>query len=687
MLKQQATVTAKTNRSPVRASTKRKRPTKVKTKVLKVSKRKAKQLQCEFAEKHICALLTDAKNNIPSYRSADFQKDVATIKRRFASEGMPFATLSLPKLIQGLFDLIEGRNATYPGFLVRGGHPVFLRGLFHVVINGSEAEKVKGFNYLYSVAVAFKKLKGPYKKSKIQQMFAEFVKVDEDLAEIDLFSEDRLPILQLARQYVKSVIKDITLDSRKCLPRPGPGATNTPLPKHMRFRPHKLFAQIERVLPFMEGWYSSHPYDVIAQSDHYSRLFRDKIYNEPTSRYKVVPKVADKGRGICIEENEVQFLQQAIRRLLTDAIMSCSHTKRNLALNDQRINAILALLSSRTKTNATLDMSEGSDRILRELVSWFFQDNKELHDALMALSTRWIEPPKEADWPGNIRTNKFAPMGSALCFPVMTLVHYALCKAIIRLSTVQDRKAKSRLVYVYGDDIIVPSDCYTAIADWLPRFGMKLNLTKSFNLSHFRESCGIHALHGHDITPVYVKHVPYQRSDGELFSYLTVEQTLFEKGFAETAKLHRSWINKSQGMKMPFVPKDSDLIGFKRPISLFDGLAPQFNVAEIAKRKRWNADLQSWDYLVYVLRRGTQVLKLPSDIDAYLKWQLVHGENSAQIVGSLPGYSFRKRWVPESALTTRKTDKTRINNVPRHPLNWWFTVRNLPSWFSPSPRN
>lgn len=676
----QAIVTAKQSRFPASCNQKRRSHPKGQN---KISAHKAKDLQCEFAQKHLCALLIDANNNLPSYRSADLQKDVDTIKRRIKSEGLPFVTMSLPTLMQGLFDQLEGRRATYPGFKVRGVHPVFLRGLFHVVLNGNEAEKIKGFDYLYSLAVGFKKLKGPYKKSVLSEQFREFVRVDEELANINLFTDDRMPVLQLARQYVKSVVRDIDLDNRKCLPRPGPGATNTPCDKHMRYRPHKLYAQIERHLPFMDGWYSSHPWDVVAQSDHYAKLFKDGFKDEPSSRFKFVPKTAGKARGICIEENEVQFLQQALRRVLTSAISASPHTKRNLALDDQHVNADLAQLSSIAKMYCTIDMSEASDRVSRELVSWLFQDNQPLHDALMALSTRWIEPPKEADWPGSIRTNKFAPMGSALCFPVMTLVHYALCKAIIRLSAIHDRKIKSRKVYVYGDDIVIPNDCYTAVTDWLPQFGMKLNPTKSFHMSHFRESCGIHALHGRDVTPVYVKHIPFQQSYGELFSYLAVEHALFKKGFETTAGLHRSWIKNTQGMRMPEVPEDSDLIGFKRPITLFHGRVPQSYEAAITKRKRWNADYQCWDYQVYTLRRGTKDLSLPSDIDAYLKWQLVHGEESAKIVDALPGYSFRKKWVPASALVTRTTEKVNINlKPPRHPYLWWHTSRRIVDWYS-----
>jgi hypothetical protein len=269
---------------------------------------------------------------------------------------MPFATHRLPVLIQGLFDLIEGREATYSGFKSRAGAPVFLNGLFRVVIHGSEAEKINGLNYLYSFGVAFKKLKGPYAKSQLAIQYDEFVQVDQEIGDLDLFSEDRYPILETARMLLASIIQDIELDDRSCLPRPGPGATNTPVQKSLRYRPQKLYAQIERHLPLHDGWYTSHPWDMVTQSDTFRRLY-DNVLDEPSSRFKFVPKTAGKARGICIEENEVQFLQQAIRRLLTRKILSDKLLSKRIALNDQSINAGLALSSSLDKDMSTIDMS------------------------------------------------------------------------------------------------------------------------------------------------------------------------------------------------------------------------------------------------------------------------------------------------------------------------------------------
>jgi hypothetical protein len=430
----------------------------------------------------------------------------------------------------------------------------------------------------------------------------------------------------------------------------------------MRYRPHKLYAQIERQFPAWDGWYSSHPWNFVVQSDIYRRLYANVI-DEPTSRFKFVPKTQDKARGICIEENEVQFLQQAVRRLITRHILRDKHLKTRIALNDQNVNAGLALKSSLTRDMSTIDMSDASDRVARDLVSWLFQDNPELHDALMALSTKWIEPPKEAGGQPLMRTNKFAPMGSALCFPVMSLVHFCLCRAIILLSDIADRQEKSHSVYVYGDDIVIPSDCYTAITDWLPRFGMKLNQTKSFVHSHFRESCGIHAYKGHDITPVYVKHIPYPQSIGTLCALLAVERDLFLKGFTSTAGLHRKRIQECF-WNIPEVPLDSPVIGFKRPSVRLEG-SPALRGA--FQKRRWSDDLHCWEYLATVLIDKLQVSHIPTEHEALLHWQCTGSEESRKTEDSLELMKLAKRWVLESALgstTTTVSDvKVRMLNA------------------------
>jgi hypothetical protein len=136
-------------------------------------------------------------------------------------------------------------------------------------------------------------------------------------------------------------------------------------------------------------------------------------------------------------------------------------TRGHINFRDQSINGELALRSSKDKFYATIDMKAASDRVSRDLVSYLVQDNRELHDAIMALSVEVIELPDEIGFVEQFPCAKYAPMGSALCFPIMSLVHYSLCRAIIRQS--QASLSDSKDVYVYGDDIIVPSHCAQAL--------------------------------------------------------------------------------------------------------------------------------------------------------------------------------------------------------------------------------
>jgi hypothetical protein len=122
---------------------------------------------------------------------------------------------------------------------------------------------------------------------------------------------------------------------------------------------------------------------------------------------------------------------------------------------------------------------------------------------------------------------KIAPMGSAICFPIMALVHFALIKAILNRSSIA--RVNTRDVYVYGDDIIVNRQCVQAIYDYLPLFGMKINTDKSFSRSYFRESCGLHAYKGAEVTPIRFKcTINSESSPQHLATALRLEEALYQ---------------------------------------------------------------------------------------------------------------------------------------------------------------
>lgn len=513
------------------------------------------------------ALLEDAKNILPSYTETDKRRDANTLKKRIKHEGVQFATVTLPSLFDGLTHYLEKGKSVYPGFKIKSGceYPVFLQRLFAQVysVEATEEDETTAIQLLYQIAVLFKKVKGPYPHKVLLKQAEDFVQVDKSIGYIDLESECLAPILEHARAIVNSIFDGFDpFRNKYVLPNPGPGATNTKVEKHLRYEPHVLYDQINETLPYKE-WFYMGP---TGFHNDPARSFRSLLKTRrsmPTSRYKQVPKVALKPRGICIEENEMQFMQQAIKNGLYNWIEHHPITSGFVNFAKQTINQYLALRASKNRQKATLDESEASDRVLRMLVSYLFRDQEKLNECLMSLSTRIITFPDEFRIPPLV-TNKFAPMGSALCFPVMAIVNFALCKAIILQSNVKRRFSLSKEVYVYGDDIVVPSSCVQAIYDWLPMFGFKINQSKSFVSSHFRESCGLHAYKGVDITPVYMRCIPNSKASTEaLASSLATEELFFNKGFFNMAELLRQRITRIWG-PLPYVHWKSSIAGYRR---------------------------------------------------------------------------------------------------------------------------
>jgi hypothetical protein len=246
---------------------------------------------------------------------------------------------------------------------------------------------------------------------------------------------------------------------------------------------------------------------------------------------------------------ETQFLQQALKRFMYKRIESHPLTKGLVNFVDQGINGRLALEASSTGHYATLDMSAASDRVSRTLVRYLFHDCPEMRDALIATSTRTISlPDKLIDFIDDLPGAKFAPMGSATCFPVMALIHFVLIKAILALSVIP--RELTREIYVYGDDIIIRAECVEAVFAYLPFFGMKFNTEKSYVHSQFRESCGMHAFRGVEITPAFFKHVPdYHSPRDVVLSLLKLESQLFKSGFKATARYLRTQLLKVKTWK------------------------------------------------------------------------------------------------------------------------------------------
>ena len=144
---------------------------------------------------------------------------------------------------------------------------------------------------------------------------------------------------------------------------------------------------------------------------------------------------------------------------------------------------------------ATLDLKDASDLLTLELVERLFPSN--WSEALKACrSSKTLLPNGQM-----VTLHKHAPMGSAVCFPVMALCVWAV------LTALAPRMAKSAIL-VYGDDIVVPSFMAEDAMKVLEAVGLIPNRSKSFQRGPFRESCGEEFVLGCRVTPVYLRTNP-----------------------------------------------------------------------------------------------------------------------------------------------------------------------------------
>lgn len=221
----------------------------------------------------------------------------------------------------------------------------------------------------------------------------------------------------------------------------------------------------------------------------------DKIGLSPVivlgSKGITVPKNAKTDRFIAIEPQLNMFFQKGIGAMIRSRLAAWG-----LNLDSQWVeNQKLALRGSIDGSVCTLDLSGASDSISSALVEFLLP--REWYTAMAIVRSPYCEVEGES-----LFLRKFSSMGNGFTFELESLIFLALV-----WSTVHRLGGCVRDVACFGDDIICPSSCATAVKETLVSFGFGLNERKSFWSGRFRESCGKHYFNGRDVTPFYLKKV------------------------------------------------------------------------------------------------------------------------------------------------------------------------------------
>jgi hypothetical protein len=106
----------------------------------------------------------------------------------------------------------------------------------------------------------------------------------------------------------------------------------------------------------------------------------------------------------------------------------------------------------------------------------------------------------------------------------MDVIFLALCELAIRIAC--GRVSRRGDYVVYGDDVIIRSEAFTAFVQLCKDLHLEINEDKTCRSQcgmRYRESCGIEALNGVDITPVR-----YSRSQKPLYASAPVSRDWWE---------------------------------------------------------------------------------------------------------------------------------------------------------------
>ncbi len=495
--------------------------------------------------------------------SSIISRDVAFIERRIGAEGLQFLTVTLPSLGKAVDTALSTDTPlTFVGFRKdpTSSQPLFLQWLFSGVfacdtLLEREDSNPMCLKSLRQLLYFVYKLSLPFPDKLVKQTLDKFVETDSSLPTLPskedaetLDDQQTQLVLTLARTLITRVCGD--LDHRDIQPGHGPGAVATREDPVEKSYFNTIYSELDAIYPYSEYFVSGSMHIC----DCYQEIQGHTLKPSGQARIVLVPKDSRGPRIISCEPLSYQWIQQGLKKVLMGRIEEHPLTSGHVNFTDQSINRRLAMQASMDGYMVTLDMKDASDRVSLELVSYLFSGCPFLEGLLASRSDSTRLPDGTV-----IKLKKFAPMGSALCFPVESLVFWALTVATIRVTRKSHQGFSSSLnwalnrTYVYGDDIIVPKSVYQSVLRMLPRVGLMFNESKCAYGRAFRESCGCDAYKGVDVTPVKIKTVwssSLKNSPRTLCSYIALSNALYSHGYYRVA----SFIQKAVELTFGLLP-------------------------------------------------------------------------------------------------------------------------------------
>jgi len=550
--------------------------------------------------KVIASLLYDVHTLYPEvFNTASLRLTLKKVQKRLTKEGSGFLTKTLPRLGKAFDKALTGTpmNSVDCGFkpMVDSKLPMFIGEFFTKVLarDGTVLPDpcINSVQVIRDILMPFYKYELPYTDEQEQQVVQKFERTDADLLAFNdvasaMFNDATDDAIHASKKRLKTLdTTEIAYRARALLyrlfarfdpkdiqPRHGPGAVATKQQLWEKYLWTNVSAKITSEYPF-DAYFCASSGHVC---DHY-RDFSSLSEEDLPARVVLVPKDSRGPRLISCEPVDYQWVQQGLGRAIVRLVEGHPLTKWNVFFTDQSPNQRGALLGSSTGRYATLDLNEASDRVSTGLVRLLFPEH--VYTCLMACRSSSTELPDGKV----IKLNKFAPMGSCLCFPIMALTIWAILTA-----GAPDADTRESIL-VYGDDVIVPTAYAVNAMEHLESFGLKINRDKSCISGFFRESCGTDAFKGVEVTPVRLRTVwSSSRSPDVYGSWIAYANSYYRRRYFSTYDYIVGLLHSVYGA----IPA-SDM-----------HLACQHSLVEVSeerrpKRRRRDKSLQRLEYYVW----------------------------------------------------------------------------------------
>lgn len=496
--------------------------------------------------KSLVLLWSTLARDLASACHTSTDRDIKTVAARTEKEGDSFLTITLPAFGKA-FDkaLQDGQLMTTSFKHVRGGLPAFLSGFLRQIFDANgvllskEAISVDAVEAVRQLCYIFQKVELECSDERKSLALLAFKEADaqtgewDDQDHSDLLSELERVAALLFRNVVTAV--DELCYYGEIVPAHGPGGTADHLSGNGKYDLLYWPARLEAVFPYGEYGLPSPRFDMFCRT---GRVKQPEMEQELPARVILVPKTLKTPRVISAEPTSLQWIQQGLFRPLVALLENDKLVGDLIGFTDQEPNRQLARKGSVDGHLATLDLKEASDRVSFCQVASIFRRWPSFWAAAVASRSNLAKLPD-----GDVITlRKFAPMGSALCFPVEAMVFLAAVfmgierdlnrRGEVFQLTRRHIRAYWGRVRVYGDDIIVPVEHVESIKEVFNQFNWKINSEKSFMKGDFRESCGGDYFRGEDVTPIKLRRLPPEsiRQVDRYEGFVAFRNALYLKG-------------------------------------------------------------------------------------------------------------------------------------------------------------